>query len=125
MNPIKMKKNELVSEVAKLRKQSEEDSFAISSLKTQLEDAQAKVKEKEKELDALNKTLDSYSSDVVEKTTEIQNLRKQVSELRTDLQAKQKDIDCLSDCLSTLKVWKGIAITAVIALFITLCVMCG
>lgn len=118
-----MKKSELIEACKAFLKQKEEAEFHLDELKVNVEDAEEAVRSKDKELTEVKESLQQYKNDVVEKTKEIQNLRNQVSSLRKELLDDEVLNDKVNTLSTNLKVWKHIAIGAVVAFLIALCVI--
>lgn len=143
---MKLTKAELVErlkanekDIADLRQQAEdankfkeEHEFAIDSLKTQLEDSQEAVASKDKELKEVKEQFDDYKNDIVNKTKEIQSLREKVTNitnnnnsLREENAALARQIEKNNVVIAKANAWKGIAIAAIVALVICLCIIVG
>ena len=130
MTPSKMKKEDLVKEVTKLRARvddlltqsreadelNEEKASAIDNLKN-------KVAELDEALVCKDKQIAERREANVQLTKEVQTLRKQIVSIREDAQGMESKIAELTLTNSRLKVWKYVAVGAIIAFLITLCVI--
>lgn len=142
MNPAKMKKEQLVAEVIRLRDSVSEQSGIIDDLKQQAKEANALSDEKSSAIDSLKDKVGEMDQALASKdekikelegsleaaldrekalTEEVQNLRKQVVNVRNDAQGIQNRIGELIVSNSRLKVWKYVAVSAIVAFLISLC----
>lgn len=130
MNPKKMNKEQLIAEVNELRARvdnlliqsreadelNEEKASAIDNLKN-------KVVELDEELVCKDKTIAEWRETNIKLTQELQDARKKVTSVRDDAQGMESRIAELTLANSKLKVWKYVAIGAIVAFLIALCVI--
>ena len=130
MTPSKMKKEDLVKEVTRLRAR-------IDDLLTQSREADELNEEKASAIDNLKNQVAKLDEELINKdkdiaerreanaqlTKEVQTLRKQVASIRDDAQGMESRIAELTVTNFKLKVWKCVAVGAIIAFLISLCVI--
>lgn len=142
MNPAKMKKEQLVAEVISLRDSVSEQSGIIDDLRQQAKEANALSDEKSSAIDNLKDKVGEMDQALASKdekikelegsleaaldrekalTEEVQKLRKQVVAVRNDAQGMENRIGELIVANSKLKLWKYVAVGAIVAFLISLC----
>ena len=130
MNPIKMKKNDLVKEVVSLRDNLSEKQGLIDDLKQQIREKDAELVELKDKISQQGRTIEEFEANIkatkeeLEGTVvELQKARSQVVAIRNDAQGMESKLNELVVTNSKLKVWKYDAIGAIIAFLIALCVI--
>ena len=130
MNLKKMNKEQLIAKVAELQARVDDllcQSREADELNEEKASAIDNLKNKVAELD---EALVNKDKDIAERreanvtlTKEVQTLRKQVTSIRDDAQGMETKIGELTLANSRLKVWKHIAVGAIVAFLIALCVI--
>jgi len=130
MNPNKMKKPELVTEVVALREKVtqqqqtiDDQTKAIANFKSVVAQQEEVINNKDKQLTEVKEQLDLYKNDVVQKTKEIQALRTQVANVKNDAQGMESRIAELTNANAKVNLWKYVAVGVSILLLIAICVM--
>ncbi len=139
MNPKKMNKEQLIAKVDELQAKvdnlltqsreadelNEEKASAIDNLKNKIAELDEQIEEKNTEIHSLNHSIEGYRGTIHDQTKELQTLRKQVTSIREDAQGMETKIAELTLANSKLKVWKYVAVGAIVAFLICLCVICA
>lgn len=139
MNPKKMNKQQLIDEVTTLRARvddllqqsreadelNEEKASAIDNLKRVIEENQESIRCKDEELEKAKETIEQYKADNVSKTEEIQRLRTKVTEITENALNMEQTINEQVISISKAKAWKYVAVIAIIAFLLALCVIIG
>lgn len=130
MNPKKMNKEELISEVTSLR--ARVDNLLIQSreadeLNEEKDSAIDKLKDiiakKDAELKDLTDQMTVLQDTNIDITKELQEARTQVVNLKKDATGMENKIAELVAINGSNKIWKHIAIVAVVAFLVALCVI--
>jgi len=130
MNPKKMNKEQLIAKVDEL--QTRVDSLLVQSREADElnEEKASAIDNLKNQVAKLDEALANKNKDIAERreanvalTKEVQTLRKQVASIREDAQGMESRIAELILANSRLKVWKYVAIGAIIAFLIALCVI--
>ena len=130
MNPKKMNKEELINEVTNLRARvdnlltqsreadelNEEKASAIDKLKDVIAKKDAELKDLTDQMTVLQDTN-------IDITKELQEARTQVVNLKKDATGMENKIAELVAINGSNKIWKHIAIVAVVAFLVALCVI--
>lgn len=130
MNLKKMNKEQLIAEITSLRARvdnllcqsreadelNEEKASAIDNLKNKIVDLEEEIVRRDKDIAARREANANL-------TKELQDTRKQVVSIRDDAQGMESRIAELTTTNSKLKVWKYIAVGAIVAFLIALCVI--
>lgn len=144
MNPKRMNKEQLIAEVTSLRETVSAQQSRIDNLMVQAKEADELNEEKASAIDNLKAVIDRLNTDVQEKANRIANLevdikskvddnlelskelqdaRTAVTNVRNDAQGMESRIAELTAINFRLKVWKPIAVGAIIAFLISLAVI--
>lgn len=121
MDLNKMKKTDLIKEVESLREK-------VEGLKREAKDAVTHDQEYKAEITRLKEEVAAKTDDVVRTSKELQTARQKVvstndklNSIRSDAQGMESRIAELTTTNSKLKVWKYVAVGAIIAFLISLC----
>lgn len=144
MNPKKMNKEQLIAEVNYLREAVSAQQNRIDNLMVQSKEADELNEEKASAIDNLKDVIDKLNTENQEKANritilegdikskvdenlelskELQDARTLVTSIRNDAQGMETKIADLTVANTKLKVWKYVAIGAIIAFLVSLCVI--
>lgn len=137
MNPKKMNKEQLVAKVDELQARvdnllvqsreadelNEEKASAIDNLKDRIGELDAALVDRDEKIKEYKGKLEAALAREEELSEELQKARNQVVAIRNDAQGMEDRIADLTVSNSRLKVWKYVAVGAIIAFCVALCVI--
>ena len=137
MNPKKMNKEQLVAKVDELQARvdnllvqsreadelNEEKASAIDNLKDRIGELDAALVDRDEKIKEYKGKLEAALAREEELSEELQKARTQVVSVRNDAQGMEDRIGDLIVSNSKLKVWKYVAVGAIIAFCVALCVI--
>lgn len=137
MHPKRMNKEQLIAKVDELQARvdslliqakeadglNEEKASAIDNLKDKVGEMDQALASKDEKIKELEGSLEAALDREKALTEEVQKLRKQVVSVRNDAQGMENRIGELIVSNSKLKVWKYVAVGAIIAFCVALCVI--
>lgn len=144
MNPKRMNKEQLIAEVTELRETVAKQQSRIDNLTAQAKEADELNEEKASAIDNLKDVIDKLNTENQEKANritvlegdvkskvdenfelskEVQDARTKVANISNDAQGMESRIAELTAANAKLKVWKYVAIGAIVAFLVSLCVI--
>ena len=137
MQVSKMKKEDLVKEVTNLRDRLSERDATIAELNQSIKEKLGLIEELKDKISQQGRTIEDFEASIkttqelntkikeelVTATEDLQSARKQVVALNDDARGMERAICNLHATNNKLKVWKYVAIGAIIAFLIALCVI--